>query len=74
MDGGRGGGSLAWVAFSSALPPTLDSIRSRRLDLVLRWSPIAFGMEWRNLLVSGLLVLKVSDQSHWQELPGIEVS
>ena len=46
MDGGGGGKlGLARVVFFGALPPTWDSIRSRMLDLGLRWSPIASGME-----------------------------
>ena len=45
LNGWRGGGSLARVVFFGALPPTWDSIRSRMLDLGLRWSPIASGME-----------------------------
>ena len=38
-------GGFGWIAFSMMLPPAWDSSKSRRLILVLRFSPIASEME-----------------------------
>ena len=57
--------SLAWIAFSSMLPPTWDSNRSKRLVLVLRCSTMAFGSFLGIAYLGRRKITEVSDWSFW---------
>ena len=69
--GGEGGGD--WLGWPSLVQcPSLGTPSSPK-GSIWSYTRVPWLLEWRNLLVSGLLMRKVSDWSHWREPLGIEV-